>query len=201
MSRLRWAGLPAEQLTSIAWELYRQKHGLEARAVVGMAISPQDALEAVRASLTPRHFLTAPYVAAVVLLLDPETPASVLGRLRADLAARPYIPPAEDAENWRAELAWCVAELVARRALWDERRQEQTKSRAKASQRRKARISAAALGPAGSRRMSRRALRALAKFYMAGTMPPPEVVDELRRFRLDRTKSSVPGAGDAVLGS
>src|SRR5580765_5159073 len=99
VSRLRWAGLPAEQLTSIAWELYRQKHGLEARAVVGMAISPQDALEAVRASLTPRHFLTAPYVAAVVLLLDPETPASVLGRLRADLAARPYIPPAEDAEN------------------------------------------------------------------------------------------------------
>src|SRR5689334_19627311 len=75
VSRLRWAGVPQGQLTAIGWELYRQRHGLEARAVVALAMSPSDAVEEIREAMGPRQFLTAPYAALVVVLLDRETPA------------------------------------------------------------------------------------------------------------------------------
>jgi hypothetical protein len=189
--RLRWAGLPAELLEPVAWALYRQKHGLEARAVVALAISPRDALEAARGSLTPRHFLTAPYAAAVVLLLDPETPATVLERTRVDLSARPHLPSADDAEGWRAELAWCVAELVARRIRWDESHQEQAEGKAEKRARRKTRLEGAADGPEGGR-VSRRAMRALTVYCLNGTEPVPELLEELRRHGMDPSNYGPP---------
>jgi hypothetical protein len=64
--------------------------------------------------------MTLPVDLAVVLL-DRRTPAPVHARARADLGARPYLPETADEDGWRAELRWCVAELVARRARWDAR--------------------------------------------------------------------------------
>jgi hypothetical protein len=184
----------------VAWALYRQKHGLEARAVVALAISPQDALEVARTSLTPRHFLTAPYAAAAVLLLDAETPPSVLQRVRGDLSVRPYLPRRDDSEGWRAELAWCVAELAARRARWDARHHEQAEGKAEKRASRKARLEGAGSGQE-SGRVSRRAMRALMVYCLDGTEPGPELLEELRRHGMDPSKYGPPAAGGAVLPS
>lgn len=175
VSRLRWAGLSGKQLGAIAWALHSQKSGLEARAVLALSLAPQDALEAARESLTPRHFLTAAYAVAVLVLLDPDTPPEKLERVRTDLAARPHLPPWPDPDAWRSELAWCVSELVARRTRWDERREEQIGAR-------RARRDARAAPDA--RRVSRGALRAYMKHLRDGTELSAAALAELHEHSI-----------------
>lgn len=176
VARLLWAGLPLEQLEPIAWELYRQKHGLEARAAVALAVAPPDALEHARETLTPRHFLTLPYAALGAFLLDPRTPPEVRDAVRADLAARPNLPPASDAEGWRLELAFLVAELVDRRARWDEKHAAEVDARTAKAEARNAR--AEARRPP-QERIKRTLLRGLMAHYAKGDEPPPAMIAEL----------------------
>lgn len=176
VARLRWAGMPAEQLEPIAWELFRQKHGLEARAAVALAVAPPDALEHARGTLTPRHFLTLPYAALACLLLDPDTPPSLLDRVRADLASRPNLPPASDAEGWRLEVAFLVAELAERRARWDARHGAEVDARTARAEARKARLEARR---PPQERIKRTLLRGLMQHYAKGTDPPPAMLEEL----------------------
>lgn len=182
VGRLLWAGLPAEQLEPIAWELYRQKHGLEARAAVALAVAPADGLEHARATLTPRHFLTLPYAALACLLLDRDTPPNLLERVRADLASRPNLPPASDAEGWRLELAFLVAELAERRARWDQRHAEEVDARTARAESRKARLEARR---PPQERIKRTLLRGLMQHYAKGTEPPPAMLEELIGKRQD----------------
>jgi hypothetical protein len=138
LGKLRWGGVPEDEIQPISWELHRQRYGLEARALVALVMAPE-VLDEARASLELRQLLTAPYVVAASMLLDAETPASVRERARADLAGRSYLPSGLDVEGWAAEARACLAELRARRARWDERAAEQVSHRRARGLRRRAR--------------------------------------------------------------
>jgi len=177
VSRLRWAGVPQGPLRAIGWELYRQRHGLEARAVVALAVAPADAVEEARGTLDPRQFLTAPYAALVVVLLDPETPAPVAARARADLAARPYLPDATDETGWRAELRWCVAELLERRGRWDTAVSDEKEKKVQRRERRSRRQ--AALATLEPPRIRRKDLAAWLRAWAHGEELPADVAERL----------------------
>jgi len=120
VGKLRWTGMSDDEIRPISWELHRQRNGLEARALVALVMAPE-VLDEARGSLELRQLLTPNYAALASMLMDAETPASVRERARADLAGRSYLPDSADVEGWAAEARWCLAELKARRARWDER--------------------------------------------------------------------------------
>jgi hypothetical protein len=169
--------VPQGPLRAIGWELYRQRHGLEARAVVALAVAPADAVEEARGTLDPRQFLTAPYAALVVVLRDPETPAPVAARVRADLAARPYLPDATDEAGWRAELRWCTAELTAHRAQWDVRVCGESEKKAQRREHRSRRE--AALATLEPPRIHRKDMAAWLRALARGEELPIEVAERL----------------------
>ena len=93
---------------------WRHKNGLEARALVALARSPQ-ALAVAREKLGPADFQTAAYLVAATFLLraDPELPA--FEAIRDELDERPYLP-AFTPDEWEAEAL--VDRLVQRRERW-----------------------------------------------------------------------------------
>jgi hypothetical protein len=140
IARARWAGLPEDLVGALAWATYRRRTGLEARAAIALAMAPEVIPEA-RRSFSVRLVLNPALAALVTLLLDLETPAAVLERMRIELAGRTYLPDGTDRTAWRQEAVDCLAELHARRARWDTRASEQLAERQARSQRRRSRAS------------------------------------------------------------
>ena len=136
MGKLRWAGMPEEHLGPIAWAIYRRQYGLEARALVALVMAPPEALVKARQGFQLRQLLTPAYAALASVLLDPETPAGVRQRARADLAARTYVPDGADRAAWAGEARNCLAELADRRERWDARATEQLGERRARGERR-----------------------------------------------------------------
>ena len=100
-------------LLSARW---RHKNGLEARALVALARSPE-ALVVAREKLRPADFQTAAYLVAATFLLraDPELPA--FEAIRDELDERPYLP-AFTPDEWEVEALDLVDRLVQRRERW-----------------------------------------------------------------------------------
>jgi len=143
VSRARWAGLPEDCVSALAWATYRRRTGLEARAAIALAMAPEVIPEA-RRSFSGRQILNPALAALATILLDPDTPAAVLERVRVELASRTYLPDGTDRTAWRQEAVDCLAELHARRSKWDARASEQLAKRQARSQRRRSRASTSA---------------------------------------------------------
>lgn len=156
----------------LSWELYRQRAGLEARAVVALAMMSPSALDKARAELTLRDLLSPAYVALAAALLDPETPPAVSQRIRAQLAGRSYLPTDSGSITWDAEGRWCVAELAARRARWDARVAAEQHAKGERAAKRAKRIAAPKRAKDPTRLTPREMHEAFKHFFEGGDLSP-----------------------------
>lgn len=113
---LRLAGVDPAAFEEYRAARWRERNGLEARALVALCHAPEVLPEA-RRQVSPADFLTPPYAALAAVLLEAEPGAPELERARAAIAGRAYLP-APEGFAWADEARQLVGKLAERRERW-----------------------------------------------------------------------------------